>query len=143
MSSGGRVLSLTASVRTARDEDCRGGERRRQAPRRLGGLRDKQLLERDSDSTLIGVRMRRYPHALHLHGVTGPDFPDVQEKTHCDTFCKGCIELRAKDECPMDRRALCTAGLRHVRGERGEQDAETLSARRWVFRVRLSISAEG
>ena len=32
-------------------------------------------------------------------------------------FCKGCIEtaLRAKGECPMDRRALCTADLRHVR----------------------------
>eukprot|EP00754_Rhynchopus_humris_P033858 Rhum_TRINITY_DN15487_c4_g1::Rhum_TRINITY_DN15487_c4_g1_i1::g.159290::m.159290 len=47
----------------------------------------KNLMKRDSDSTLLrmsekAVRIHRYPHALYLHGVTGPDVPDVQENIH-------------------------------------------------------------
>ena len=41
---------------------------------------------RDSDSTLIrrvsafNVRTHHYPHALYLHGVKGPNEPNVEQK---------------------------------------------------------------
>ena len=48
--------------------------------------RIKALMERDSDSTVIhrvgadNVRIHNYHHALYLHGVKGPNEPNVEDK---------------------------------------------------------------